>query len=64
MRNLPALRDNKDNKIESWDLQDEGIDAECPGAGQYISVTAVLNKLVLSGNIKDEGAVRWRSAQG
>ena len=46
-----ALRDNKDNKIESWDLSSQGINPEIASAlAEYISVSSVLTSLNLVGN--------------
>ena len=41
-----ALRDNKDNKIESWDLSDQDIDAETAKVlAEYISVSTAVRSL-------------------
>ena len=41
-----ALRDNKDNKIESWDLSDEGIDVETAKVlAEYVSASTTLKSL-------------------
>ena len=40
-----ALRDNKENKIESWDLSEQGINPEIAKVlAEYVSVSAVLNR--------------------
>ena len=49
-----ALRDNKDSKIESWDLFDEGIKVETAKVlAEYISVTGSLTKVRISQIHKD-----------
>lgn len=46
-----ALRDNKDNKIESWDLSNQGMNAEIAKAlAEYVSVSRVLTSLNLTDN--------------
>ena len=54
-----ALRDNKANQIQSWDLRNENINPEIVKAlAEYVAVTLALNRLVLTYNrIKDEGAI-------
>ena len=53
-----ALRDNKKNKIESWDLTRQGINAEVAKVlAEYVSGSAVMTNLWLGdNNIGDEGA--------
>ena len=46
-----ALRDNKENKIASWDLSHQDIDAEAVKAiAEYVAVSGALTSLNLSGN--------------
>ena len=41
-----ALRDNKDNKIESWDLSHQGINAEIAKVlAEYVSVSTAITSL-------------------
>ena len=40
-----ALRDNKENKIESWNLSQEGIDVESSKLAEYVSVSTALTQL-------------------
>ena len=41
-----ALRDNKDNKIESWDFFDQGINAEIAKVlAEYVSVSTAITSL-------------------
>ena len=41
-----ALRDNKDNKIESWDLSGQGIDPEIAKAlAEYVSASTAVTSL-------------------
>ena len=40
-----VLRDNKDNKIESWNLSQEGIDVESSKLAEYVSVSTALTQL-------------------
>ena len=41
-----ALRDNKDNKIESWDLPYQGINAEIAKVlAEYVSVSTAITSL-------------------
>ena len=41
-----ALRDNKESKIESWDLRDQGIDVEIANVlAEYVSVSTALKSL-------------------
>ena len=41
-----ALRDNKDNKIESWDVSDGGIDVETAKVlAEYVSASTALKSL-------------------
>ena len=41
-----ALRDNKDNKIESWDLFDQGIHNEIAKVlAEYVSVSTAITSL-------------------
>ena len=41
-----ALRDNKDNKIESWDLSGEGINPEIAKVlAEYLSVSTAIRSL-------------------
>ena len=41
-----ALRDNKDNKIESWDLSSQGINAEIAKVlAEYVSVSTAITSL-------------------
>ena len=41
-----ALRDNKDNKIESWDLTRDDIDVETAKVlAEYVSVSTTLKSL-------------------
>ena len=50
-----ALRDNKDNKIEEWDLSREDINVEIAKAlAEYVSGSAVLKKLNLLSNRLDD----------
>ena len=53
-----ALRDNKENKIESWDLSDQDINGEIAKTlAEYVSVSSVLTDLDLRYNsIGAEGA--------
>ena len=52
-----ALRDNKENKIESWELSGQGINAEIAKVlAEYVSVSGVLTTLDLRANdLGDEG---------
>ncbi|EOD26576.1 hypothetical protein EMIHUDRAFT_64618 [Emiliania huxleyi CCMP1516] len=52
-----ALRDNKENKIESWDLSHQGINAEVAKVlAEYVSVSGVLKSINLEyNNLGDEG---------
>ena len=41
-----ALRDNKDNKIESWDLSEQGINVEIAKVlAEYVSASTALKSL-------------------
>ena len=41
-----ALRDNKDNKIESWDLSQQGINVEIAKVlAEYVSASTALKSL-------------------
>ena len=41
-----ALRDNKDNKIESWDLSRQGINVEIAKVlAEYVSVSTTVTSL-------------------
>ena len=41
-----ALRDNKDNKLESWDLQNESINVEITKVlAEYVSASTALKSL-------------------
>ena len=53
-----ALRDNKEDKIESWDLSGQGINPEIAKVlAEYVSVSAVLKTLYLGrSEIGDAGA--------
>ena len=52
-----ALRDNKENKIESWDLSYQSINTEIAKVlAEYVSVSGVLTALDLRFNwLGDEG---------
>ena len=52
-----ALRDNKENKIESWDLSRQGINEEVAKVlAEYVSGSAVLKNIDLRYNrLGDEG---------
>ena len=52
------MRDNKENKIESWDLSGQGINAEIAKVlAEYLSASAVLTTLDISRNeIGEKGA--------
>ena len=52
-----ALRDNKKNKIESWELSGQGINAEIAKVlAEYVSVSGVLKNINLRYNsLGDEG---------
>ena len=42
-----ALRDNKDNKIKSWDVSSQGIDVEIVKVlAKYVSASTTLKSLV------------------
>ena len=46
-----ALRDNKDNKIETWDVSEQGINVEIAKVlAEYVSVSTVMTKLDISFN--------------
>ena len=52
-----ALRDNKENKIESWDLSYQGINTEIVKVlAEYVSVSGVLTSLNVSHNDLTEEA--------
>eukprot|EP00325_Prymnesiales_sp_UTEX-LB-985_P018082 CAMPEP_0174754326 /NCGR_PEP_ID=MMETSP1094-20130205/105680_1 /TAXON_ID=156173 /ORGANISM="Chrysochromulina brevifilum, Strain UTEX LB 985" /LENGTH=473 /DNA_ID=CAMNT_0015960191 /DNA_START=36 /DNA_END=1457 /DNA_ORIENTATION=- len=59
-----ALRDNKDNKIESWNLSQQGINPKIAKAlAEYISVSAVITNLDMRFNdITGEAAQQLSSA--
>ena len=59
-----ALRDNKDNKIETWDLSSQGIDSEIAKVlAEYLSVSTAVCSLNVSGNyIGPEGAKHFADA--
>ena len=60
-----ALRDNKENKIASWDLSSQSIDAEAAKAiAEYVAVSGTLTDLNLAFNkIGAQGAAALADAR-